>query len=111
MPPRPPPLTAPRNPPSFHRTLLNPLLAKPLAKSLVKDPLVLQLNIDIYMLAPSEHTFGSALQLYITKLDKCEDTNDASAYARACLEVLVVYSLMRMREKERGKFGFWRRKR
>lgn len=87
------PPTASPNPPSFHSTLLTPRLAK----SLIQDPLVFELNIEIYMLLPSEHTVGSALAHYTTKLTHCEDPTAASAYARAGLQVLALYSLTRMR--------------
>lgn len=49
------------------------------------------------MLLPSEHTVGSALAHYTTKLTHCQDANAASAYARAGLQVLALYSLTRMR--------------
>ncbi|KAI4218261.1 MAG: hypothetical protein LQ349_008790, partial [Xanthoria aureola] len=92
----PSPTTSP-NLPSFHSTLLTPRLAKSLTKSLIQDPLVFELNIEIYMLLPSEHTVGSALAHYTTKLTHCQDANAASAYARAGLQVLALYSLTRMR--------------
>lgn len=49
------------------------------------------------MLLPSEHTVGSALAHYTTKLTQCEDPTAASAYTRAGLQVLALYSLTRMR--------------
>ncbi|KAL8848150.1 MAG: hypothetical protein Q9221_006795 [Calogaya cf. arnoldii] len=82
--------------PSFQRTILNPLRAKPLAKELIQDPKVMEHNTKIYMLT-AIHTFGSAVQEYITLLSETSDLNEASVYAGACFHILVLYSLMRMR--------------
>ncbi|KAL8776195.1 MAG: hypothetical protein Q9213_008358 [Squamulea squamosa] len=92
------PTTSPKLPPSnqtYHTSLLNPPLAKSLANTLVHDPLVLTLNTEIYMLASeaSTLTFSSALQRYIAKLAHCNDIHDIPAYTRACLQILVIYSL------------------
>ncbi|KAL8771561.1 MAG: hypothetical protein Q9209_003004 [Squamulea sp. 1 TL-2023] len=84
---------------TFHTSLLAPPLAKNLASTIVREPLVLNLNTEIYMLASeaSTLTFSSALRRYITQLVHCNDMHDIHAYIRACLQILVIYSLTQER--------------